>query len=53
MAQVFAGFVAGYGLALLTTPLLALVMFRLRSGSEILMRLFPAEAPMVAIAMPC
>lgn len=51
MSQVFAGFVAGYGLALLTTPLLAYMMFRVRSNSELLLRLFPREAPMVAIAM--
>lgn len=51
MAQVFAGFVAGYGLALLTTPVLAYLMFRVRSGSEVLMRIFPSDAPMVAVAM--
>lgn len=51
MSQVFAGFVAGYGLALLTTPLFAYVMFRLRASSELLLRLFPREAPMVAIAL--
>ena len=51
MGQVFAGFVAGYGLALLTTPLLAYVLFRLRAGSELLMRMFPREAPLVAVAM--
>lgn len=51
MSQVFAGFVAGYGLALLTTPVLAFVMFRLRANSELLMRLFPREAPMVAVAL--
>jgi hypothetical protein len=51
VSEVFAGFVAGYGLALLTTPLLAYVLFRLRTGSEVLTRLFPSEAPMVAVAM--
>jgi hypothetical protein len=51
VAQVFAGFVAGYGLALLTTPLLALLLFRLRAGSELLSRMFPADAPLVAVAM--
>lgn len=51
MAEVFAGFVAGYGLALLTTPILAYLLFRVRAGSELLMRLFPSEAPMVAVAM--
>lgn len=51
MAQVFAGFVAGYGLALLTTPMLAYLLFRVRAGSELLLRIFPTEAPMVAVAM--
>jgi hypothetical protein len=51
VAQVFAGFVAGYGLALLTTPILAYLMFRVRSSSEVLMRMFPSDAPMVAVAM--
>ena len=51
MAQVFAGFVAGYGLALITTPLLAWVMFRVRASSDLLLRMFPREAPLVAVAM--
>ncbi len=51
MSQVFAGFVAGYGLALLTTPILAYIMVRMRAGSPFLTRLFPREAPMVAIAL--
>jgi hypothetical protein len=51
VAQVFAGFVAGFGLALITTPLLAWAMFRVRASSELLMRMFPREAPLVAVAM--
>lgn len=51
MSQVFAGFVAGYGLALLTTPVLAFLLFRLRANSELLLRIFPREAPMVAVAL--
>jgi hypothetical protein len=51
VAQVFAGFVAGYGLALLTTPLLAYLMFRVRAGSDLITRMFPSDAPMVAVAM--
>lgn len=51
MAEVFAGFVAGYGLALITTPLLAMLLFRLRAGSEVLTRIFPSEAPLVAVAL--
>ena len=51
MSQVFAGFVAGYGLALITTPILAYIMVRLRAGSPFLTRMFPREAPMVAVAL--
>jgi hypothetical protein len=51
VAEVFAGFVAGYGLALLTTPILAWLLFRLRASSELLTRMFPREAPLVAVAM--
>ena len=51
MAEVFAGFVAGYGLALITTPILAWMMFRVRASSELLTRMFPREAPLVAVAM--
>jgi hypothetical protein len=51
VAEVFAGFVAGYGLALITTPILAWMMFRVRASSELLMRMFPREAPLVAVAM--
>ncbi len=51
MSQVFAGFVSGYGLALITTPFLAYLLFRVRNGNEFLTRLFPSEAPMVAVAM--
>jgi hypothetical protein len=51
LSQVFAGFVAGYGLALITTPILAYILFRIRAGNEFLMRIFPSEAPMVAVAM--
>jgi hypothetical protein len=51
MAEVFAGFVAGYLLALLSTPFFAVLMFRLRARSELLRRLLPAESNVVAVAM--
>lgn len=51
MAQVFAGFVSGYLLALLTTPLLALLLLRLRAGNELLMRLLPRDANVAAVAL--
>jgi hypothetical protein len=51
MAQVFAGFVAGYALALITTPLVALMLLQLRNRNEFLQRLFPRETNIVAIAV--
>jgi hypothetical protein len=51
VAEVFAGFVAGYGLALITSPILAFLMFRVRARSDLLMRIFPSDAPMVAVTM--
>lgn len=42
MAEVFAGFVAGYALALLWTPVLAVLLLRLRAGGGLLGRLLPA-----------
>ena len=41
MAEVFAGFVAGYILALLTTLPFAILLFRLRGSSEVLARIVP------------
>ena len=51
MEEVFAGFVCGYILALLTTPLLAVQLVRLRAGSELLGRLLPAGVPAVGLAV--
>jgi hypothetical protein len=41
MAEVFAGFVAGYAMALLSTPVVAIAIVRLRATSPLLARLFP------------
>jgi hypothetical protein len=51
VAEVFAGFVAGYALALLTTPLMALSLLRLRTGDNLLARLWPPDASMAAVSM--
>ena len=51
MAEVFAGFVAGYALALITTPLFSIALIRLRAGSPALARLVPAEVPFVGISV--
>jgi hypothetical protein len=49
--QVFAGFICGYVLALLSTPLLAVSLMKLRADSPILARLFPKEASITSFAV--
>ena len=51
MAEVFAGFVSGYVLALLSTPPLAFALLRLRATSELLARLLPAGTSAIAFAL--
>jgi hypothetical protein len=51
LAEVFAGFVAGYALAVLSTPLLALTLIRFRTESAVLARLFPAGVSMVSLGV--
>ena len=51
MPQVFAGFICGYALALLSTPLLAVGLVKLRAESTLLARLFPEGASATAFAM--
>ena len=51
MAEVFAGFVSGYALALLSTPPLALTLLRLRATSDLLGRLLPVGSSAVAVAV--
>jgi hypothetical protein len=49
MGEVFAGFLAGYILALVTTPLLAFGLLRLRTRSAWLARLLPPEVPAIGL----
>jgi len=49
--QVFAGFICGYALALLSTPLLAVGLVKLRAESALLARLFPKGVSVTAFAM--
>jgi len=51
MAEVFAGFVAGYILALLSTPLLALTLLRLRAKGGVLARLLPAGVSALSLGV--
>lgn len=51
MAEAFAGFVCGYGMALAVTPVAAIALVRARPGSEILARLMPEGSSLVAISV--
>lgn len=51
MAEVFAGFVAGYVLALVSTPLLAVVLVRLRAGGGLLAQLLPPGVSAVSVGV--
>ena len=51
MSEVLAGFVCGYVLALVSTPLIALAMMRVRSQAPVLARAVPERVPMVALAV--
>ena len=51
MAEVFAGFVAGFALSLITTPVLAYTLLSLRAGNGAISRLWPPEANLVAVSM--
>jgi hypothetical protein len=51
VAEVFAGFVAGFALSLITTPLLAFTLLSMRAGNGAISRLWPAEANLVAVSM--
>ena len=51
MAQVFAGFVCGYILALAGAPLLALNLVRLRTSNSTVSRLMPPGTSIVALTV--
>ena len=51
MAEVFSGFVAGYTLALLSTPVLAFTLLRLRGSSPLLERLLPPGVSAIGVSV--
>lgn len=51
MAEVFGGFIAGYAMAIITTPLFSIWLFRLRVESELLARLLPAGVGVVSVSV--
>ena len=51
MAEVFAGFVCGYGLALAVTPVMAIALLRARVSSPLLERIVPRGTNLIALSM--
>jgi hypothetical protein len=51
MAEVFAGFLAGYGLAVVSTPLLSVLLLRLRAESPALERVLPVGVSAVGVSV--
>ncbi len=51
MAEVFAGFICGIILSLITSPLLAVLLLRLRTSNPIMMRLLPPGTSAVGLTL--
>ena len=51
MAEVMAGFVCGYGLALVVTPIAAITLLRVRVSSSYLQRVVPPGTSLIAISV--
>ena len=51
MAATFAGFICGYGLALIATPLLAIALLRARRTSAYMRRIVPEGTSLVAVTI--
>jgi hypothetical protein len=51
MAEVFAGFLAGYAMAVVSTPPLSVLLLRLRAESPALERVFPVGVSAVGVSV--
>ena len=51
MAEALAGFVCGYGLALVATPLAAIALFRARATSSYLRSVLPEGTSLIAVSV--
>ena len=51
MSEVLAGFVCGYMLALVSAPLVAFLLLRLRARVPLLARAVPEQVPVVALTV--
>jgi hypothetical protein len=51
VAEIFAGFVTGYAMAVITTPLLSIWLLRLRLQSALMARLLPQGASAISMSL--
>jgi hypothetical protein len=51
VAEVFAGFISGYVMAVITTPLLSIWLLKLRMESALMSRLLPAGTSAVSLSV--
>jgi hypothetical protein len=51
MAEVFAGFVCGYALALIATPVIAIALVRARATSPLVQRAMPEGSSLIAVSV--
>jgi hypothetical protein len=51
VAEVFAGFITGYCMALVTTPLLSVLLVKLRMESALMARILPAGSNAVSVSV--
>jgi hypothetical protein len=51
VAEVFAGFIAGYAMAVLTTPMLSFLLLKLRMESPLMARLVPEGTSAVGLSV--
>jgi hypothetical protein len=51
VGEVYAGFFCGYGMALLSTPILAFTLLRMRAGNGVLARLLPEGTSAIGLAV--
>jgi len=51
VAEVFAGFISGYAMALVCTPLLSLLLLQLRRDSALVARVLPPGASAISVSV--
>ena len=51
MGEVYSGFIVGYAIALLSTPVLAITLFKMRAGNGVLARLLPEGTSAIGLCV--